>query len=95
MLTFGFSCANITVILVILSEVLIARCLYLYKWSFMSRLNDEFVSFFLLLLHFLLFFLLLAPRYILGELESNIHSAFVGGFLPIQRSHHGFWILIL
>jgi hypothetical protein len=95
MLTFGLVSAIGILIMIILSEALIARCLYIYKWSFMSRLNDDFVSRFLLLFHFLLLFLLLAPKYYLGELESNIHSAFFGGFIPREISHHGFVILIL
>jgi hypothetical protein len=95
MLTFGMASTNAILIMIILSEALIARCLYLYKWSFMSRLNDDFVCRFLLLLHFLLFFLLLAPKYYLGELESNIHSAFFGGFIPTETSHHAYWILAL
>lgn len=79
--------------MLILDQALIVKCLHVYKWNIMSRLDDNFFSTYLGLVNGLLavamFFLRLASH----EYESNIHASFFAGLSAEAETPTSKWAI--
>ena len=86
----GFFVATYVLIMLcwLAADITVLKCLYIWRWPWMSLLDDYFLTRFLLLFHSIYSFMIIGIRYHLGDFHENPNYLFltnqpttpIGGF---------------